>query len=72
LSHFLDSYIVEFDVWLFVQVTSEHLSLLLFLTDEGPAIPHPRNTDEDEQHHAKFETFVSEVYRQYMKFPHRT
>jgi len=54
-------------------VTGEHLSqLMLILTHEGPAIPHPRNTDEDEQHHGRFESFVSDVYTQYMKYPHRT
>jgi len=54
------------------QLTGEHLSQLTFLTHEGPANPHLRNTDEDEWHHARFKSFVSNVYRQYMKHRHRT
>jgi len=40
-------------------------SWCFLLIHEGPAIPYSTNTDEDGQHHTRFKTSVSDMYRQY-------
>jgi len=53
-------------------LTAEHLEQLLFLTHEGPQIPHPRSSGTvAENVNETFSVFLVSVYKEYMTYRHR-
>jgi len=53
-------------------LTAEHLEQLLFLTHEGPQIPHPISSGTvAENINETFSVFLDSVYKEYMTYRHR-
>jgi hypothetical protein len=54
------------------QLTASHLQHLLSISQEGPQVPHPRNVGaEADIISSKFDDFLQNFYKQFMKFSHR-
>ena len=54
------------------QLTAEHLEQLMFISHEGPEIPHPRLTGAvADQAQNSYDDFVRQVYEQFLIQPRR-
>jgi len=52
-------------------LSAEHLEQLMFISQEAPRIPHPRDVGTVAvQTSNTYDSFVSEVHKQFMFYPH--